>query len=440
MQTEQKRIVIVGAGASGLALAHGLRERGIDGVVVLEQAPAVGGKCATLQYEGRTYELGAAIVTPAYRNVQRLMREFGVTSSFRASGAFMRAEDGRIAKRPFVPPGIGLRGTIKLADELRRVVFGDLAEQRARFPRLDLAKDEWAASFSSWCLTYGYENLLEQVRPWATAFGYGFMEDVPAAYILNYLCVFAPAFELHDTGYGGLWERVSRTLDVRVDTHVERVLRSNDGVRVETSRGAFEARDLVLACPLDKSLSFLDPSPEERALFSRIRTMDYQTVMLDTTGMPEPAYLFLPENMGKEAVGRPMFCYRRHRETGVVGFYSFAGRGKLDGAEEEARLLVERLGGRVKKVLARRSWHYFPHVGSNDFAARFYPKLEALQGQRHTYYAGEVLSFSCVEPVVAYAEVLADRIVRHGHMVQPRDLPFRAVENDTARARRAVNE
>jgi hypothetical protein len=42
--------------------------------------------------------------------------------------------------------------------------------------------------------------------------------------------------------------------------------------------------------------------------------------------------------------------------------------------------------------------------------AGFYPKLESLQGARHTYYASEVLSFSCVEPVVAYA---TDLIRRH---------------------------
>jgi hypothetical protein len=207
---------------------------------------------------------------------------------------------------------------------------------------------------------------------------------------------------------------------------------------VSTNRGVFEAEKLVLACPLDQSLGFLDASDEERALFSRVRTMNYQTIAFDTEGMPPHAYVFLPEHFGKEAVGRPMFYYRRHRETGVVTFYSFAGVGGLDGAEHEARVLVERLGARVKKVLARKAWRYFPHVSSSDFKAGYYDRLDALQGTRSTYYTGELLSFSCVEPVVAFSELLAQRLVPSQSLFEPRDLPFTSVENDVEQRLRAV--
>ena len=91
MASEKKQVVVVGGGASGLSMAHALRELGHANVVVLEQSPGVGGKCCTLHYEGRTYELGAAIVTPAYRRVRRLMREYGVASKWRASAAFRKA-------------------------------------------------------------------------------------------------------------------------------------------------------------------------------------------------------------------------------------------------------------------------------------------------------------------------------------------------------------
>ena len=438
MSGEKKQVVVVGGGASGLSMAHALRELGHANVVVLEQAPAVGGKCCTLRYEGRTYELGAAIVTPMYRRVRRLMRQYGVQAKWRASAAFMSASDGSIAKRQFVPPHVGMRGLITLMDELRRMVFGELRTQSAQFPNLHGVPMSWSMPFASWCRENRYENLLEMVRPWATSFGYGFMEDVPAAYILNYLCMFGPSFELHDTGYGGLWERVGKTLDVRVDTRVERVERGTHGVRVSTSRGVFEADKLVLACPLDQSLAFLDASDEERALFSKVRTMNYQTIAFDTEGMPPHAYVFLPEHFGKESLGRPMFYYRRFRETGVITFYSFAGLGGLDGAEHEARVLVERLGGRVRKVLAKRSWRYFPHVSSSDFAQGFYNRLDSLQGRQSTYYTGELLSFSCVEPVVAFSEGLARRFTPLQNLVEPRDLPWTGVENDVSRRLRAM--
>jgi predicted NAD/FAD-binding protein len=439
MQSVKTRAVVVGAGAAGLAVAHELRERGVRDVVVLEQGPAAGGKCSTLHYEGRAYELGAGIVTPAYRRVRRLMDEYGVAASLRTSAAYLGA-DGRARRGQFGPPSLGLSGKLRLVNQVRRVLSGELSHQLRAFPRVDASPPEWSEPFAAYCERHDYCELLEVVRGYATAFGYGYMEDVPAAYMLNYLCVYGPTFELLTTGFGGLWERVARSLDVRTDCRVERVQRGEHGVRVETSRGAFEADELVLACPLDLALSYLDASDEERGLFSRIRTMDYQTITLDTTGMRSDAYLFVPEHFAKDAAGRPMFCYRRFRETGVIGFYSFAGTGGLDGAEHEACNMVQRMGGRVKKVLARRAWRYFPHVSSHDFAAGFHARLEALQGRRRTYYTGELTAFSCVEAVVARSQMLAAQMLRPRSVLSPRELPFFEVANDQARLRKAVNE
>jgi hypothetical protein len=438
MQTVKKRALVVGAGAAGLAAAHELRELGVKDVVVLERGPGVGGKCSTLSYEGRAYELGAGIVTPAYRRVRRLMSEYGVAAELRTGTAHVTLA-GRVRHGRLGPSWLGTRQKLALAEQGTRVLIRELAQQLRSFPRVDAAPASWAMPFAAYCEQHGYRELLELVRPYATSFGYGFMEDVPAAYMLNYLCLFGPTFELLSTGFGGLWERVARTLDVRTDCEVERIVRDERGVRVETSRGVFEADDLVLACPLDKALGFLDASDEERDLFGRIRTMDYQTITLDTTGMPEAAYLFVPEHFGKDALGRPMFAYRRFRETGVIGLYSFAGRDGLDGAEREACMFVERLGGRVKKLLARRAWHYFPHVSSQDFAAGFHARLEALQGRRRTFYTGELTAFSCVEAVVARSEMLAHQMQRPRSVLVHHDLPFAAVANDQARRRNVVN-
>jgi hypothetical protein len=103
-------------------------------------------------------------------------------------------------------------------------------------------------------------------------------------------------------------------------------------------------------------------------------------------------------------------------------------------------MLVDRVGGKTKKVLTRRAWRYFPHVSSQDFARGFYPRIEALQGARRTFYTGEVLSFSCVEPVVAYSELLASRVASASRAVLPRDLPFAPVENDAVHLGRVANQ
>jgi hypothetical protein len=74
-----------------------------------------------------------------------------------------------------------------------------------------------------------------------------------------------------------------------------------------------------------------------------------------------------------------------------------------------ARATAARMGGRITRLHTLHAWRYFPHVSSADMGAGFYPRLEALQGGRRTFYCGEILNFSCVEAVVAYARALVAR-------------------------------
>ena len=42
-------------------------------------------------------------------------------------------------------------------------------------------------------------------------------------------------------------------------------------------------------------------------------------------------------------------------------------------------------------------------------AAGYFDRIEALQGQQNTYYAGSLLSFETVEDAVAYSKKLVER-------------------------------
>ena len=54
-------------------------------------------------------------------------------------------------------------------------------------------------------------------------------------------------------------------------------------------------------------------------------------------------------------------------------------------------------------------WYYFPHVDSKDYADGWYDKVEAMQGQNSTYYAGEVMAFGDMEETAEYARDLVNR-------------------------------
>jgi hypothetical protein len=61
------------------------------------------------------------------------------------------------------------------------------------------------------------------------------------------------------------------------------------------------------------------------------------------------------------------------------------------------------------KMFDEHSWYYFPHVYSKDYAAGWYDKVEAMQGERCTYYAGEIMSFGDMDETCEYSRELVGR-------------------------------
>jgi hypothetical protein len=414
------RVGIVGAGASGLAAAHALQELGYRRVTVLEREPRPGGKCCTIVHDDRTYELGAALVTPAYRRVRALMREVGVCAAIPPGGVFAPMRELAASLLPGEPSPRRLIG--RGADSLIRSAAGgarfalELSRHRRIFsPGFGSLNQELALPFDDWCRVRRCEAVRALVEPWVTGFGYGFLDELPAAYVLKYATLFgSPLREILDDGYGGLFRRVAASLDhvdVRLGTRVSAVVRATNEVTVRTTDGTLVFDALIVACPLDEALSFLDATPAEVRLFERIRYQPYVVLGANVTGgMPHSRYLFLRENFCRESIGQPVFAYRRWPASDTVFFYGFAREPDWErAARREVASTVAGLGGRLGDPIAARKWRYFPHVQTDDFASGYYDGLEALQGQRRTYYCGEVLAFAAVETVVAYARSLVRR-------------------------------
>ena len=405
---ETTRVCVVGAGAAGLAAAHALVRHGYRSVNVLERGSRVGGKCWTIFHDGHTYEVGAGALTTAYLNVHDLMREHGVRARPKVSGWF--ADQGG-ERGGFFPPLLRGWGSLSVMPEMARLRRALKRHKRLLEPGIDGIAAELHQPFAEWARRERLERVAELLQPWTTGFGYGFFDEVPAVYVLKYVTVArAPFYELLDTGYGGLWQRVASGLDVRTGADVRKVTRTGDRVMVETDAGTREYDALIVACPLDDALAFLEASAEERELVERIQYCPYYSVGAIVKNFPRARYMFWEEHLGRDAVGEPMFAYRRWQDGDLVFFYAF-GTGADDGERIEAgvRRVVQRHGGTVERIELSRVWRYFPHVGSADLRAGFQDRLEALQGHQRTFYTGEIFSFSIVEAVVAHARSIVDR-------------------------------
>lgn len=117
----RRRVVVVGAGVSGLLTAYRLRAAGHD-VTVLEAGPRVGGHVLTVDLAGRRVDVGAEAVHLQVPAAAALVAELGLADDLvgaRANPSYLMTPRGR---RP-LPAGVGPAGPTRLRPVLRSGVM-----------------------------------------------------------------------------------------------------------------------------------------------------------------------------------------------------------------------------------------------------------------------------------------------------------------------------
>ena len=191
IKPKDSRICVVGAGAGGLSAAHYLRERGYVNVTVIEQSDPIGGKCHSVTYKGRSFDLGANYVTAAYSEVLKLARTVGaelytetktITATIPTNGTPM-----------FTRPLAAItRGQSLLAFAwaviryfwnrfwLRPIIDTPGFGQASRRPDLCVSFRQWLADNDLSALEAMFEVPI-------TIMGYGYLGEIAAPYALKYM-------------------------------------------------------------------------------------------------------------------------------------------------------------------------------------------------------------------------------------------------------------
>ena len=263
-----------------------------------------------------------------------------------------------------------------------------------------------------------------------TSFGYGYFDEIPAAYVLKYLDAFTVKQFLSTgklwTWYDGtqsIWEGVNNHLKhpALLNSEVTNIKRENDKVFVTVNGKTEEFDKLIICTPLELFLGYGDPREEEKDLFSKIVHKEYFTMAVrpEEGNAPEISYYFF-ENMTNETRGHLMVFYHRWSD-GVTDqpLVTFTLRNHegmedvpFDKAKETTLKDMELCGLKVDKIERIDDWYYFPHVGSKDYADGWYEKVEAMQGKDNTFYAGEVMAFGDMEETVEYSRDLVRRFFK----------------------------
>jgi hypothetical protein len=284
--------------------------------------------------------------------------------------------------------------------------------------------------FDTWLQRHGLGMFRELFEVLFVAYGYGRMGDLPAAYALKFfdrihiqasvdtvLGKDVPFTMDFAEGFQELWERVDRQMEIGTlrEANVHAIRRSPRGVEVDfthqDTRRTEHFDKLILACPLQDTPSFLDLSSSEERLFRKIRTNEYYVTVAQVSQVPDLSTYVYPYAR-RFTPGQPTVFYPPGPEDDdqLFVFYAYGGE-SVDEAlvRHNISAMVSELGGKVEKFVHTERWRYFPHVDPLTMQSGFYDDLEALQGEFHTYYTGELLSFTLVELICDYSRHLVDR-------------------------------
>ncbi|MBL4665762.1 MAG: FAD-dependent oxidoreductase, partial [Sneathiella sp.] len=424
---QANRIAIVGAGITGLTLAYELRKRGFKNVTVFEKAPSIGGKADTVKIDGRPYNLGAHLCHGSM-GVATLAKEVGVSLERAPTYELWDIDNNQPIKRSFEH--------YQQVEKLRTLLAANpQLNQDSGFA----ATEPWTySSIMSWLNAHDL-NGLQDIGPFFTGAGYGFLEDdVPASFFLKFAQHMTEDGWTPTGGYKHLLERVSIGLNVRCSTEVISVKRNivegesgkanvinittrttpsaspSMTLSVKDEQPHHEAFDrLILTGPLEHTSQFLDLTDEEQSLFPRIKSHDYYTVVatLDIEEPHKPGLYIVPKNTSNSVDrGHTTAFERAFEESNVYHFFLYGKPGQskesiLENVREDAR----KLGGELGEVYVFQKWAYAPQVSPHDMALGFHRRLDQMQGQQGTYYAGSLLAFELTDQNVQQAKSLVER-------------------------------
>jgi monoamine oxidase len=377
-------VVVVGAGAAGIAAARRLYEAGLD-VLLVEAADRIGGRAHSIHVGVYPLDLGCGWLHSAGRNPwTELARHYGFTVDHS-------------------PPN-----------------------WRAQWNNLGFSPEEQQASQQAWqrweeaahAALSGPDrplsDFIDPADPWRPMIDAisGFANGAPLARVSLHDWA---AYEDHATadnwavveGYGTLVARHAQGLPVQLGTKVTRIDHSSRTLRLETSRGTLETRHVIVCVPTtvlaDEGLTFDPPLPakHEAAAALPLGLADKVYLQVEGVELPDNGHLLGNPHIACTAgyrlgqFGWPMIeCFfggdcaeaLEHQGKGAATDFAIGELVALLGSDWRARLTP----------LAATCWRAEPHIHGSYSHAKVgaAPQRAVLAApvDNRLFFAGEACS------------------------------------------------
>ena len=462
------RICIIGGGPAGISAAMYLQKKGYENYEIYERLNKIGGKCfspkISVQGEERAYETGAIMGAVTYHAVHEVEEFAGVGHADGPNMRRMYRDKNGKEIFPFEPWKNFSFGKffslLKLKKQMKKLVeimetkykgydcYGHRGVAAGRYSGLSKQLDnplqliegvnpnlkDLALPFDQFCKLNGVEEVMRiWIGPY-TSFGYGYFDEIPAAYVMKYLDT-TTAIEFINMrlwtwkdGTQSIFEAANKKLKnpAHLKTEVVKVERPAEGtkgkirvtVKDEEGERVEEFDQLIVTTPLDHFAKFADAREEEKELFSKIiheKYVNFIATFEEDAGPDISGYIF--DNMTVERLGHAMVYYHRWEDlkgncpSPVYALRNHTGSKDVP-YDKTIEYMLEDMklcGFPVKQRLYEQESYYCPHVSPADYADGWYDRLEAMQGKQNTWYAGEIISFGDMEDTCAASKDLVER-------------------------------
>jgi hypothetical protein len=422
------RIAILGAGAAGLSAAEALKLKGYKHVTLFERTDHAGGKCLSIEINKKNYELGAGILTKNNTIPLRLAKKYNVPIARADIGhsIFVNKSGRQISQQSLL---LKLKVLWQLLFRYRRILKKYKELELPGFHNIDPSV---TLPFDQFAKENKITDLADVFSLFLTGFGYCYADHMPTAYVLKYanwetiVAYLKKQVYIFPKGMQGLWTRVAKEHDIRFNSVITKITRA-EKITIVTGAETTEFDRLIVTTPLDEMSLFMDVNAQEHALFKQIMYLDYQTILCTVNNFVE-ATGYVPDNFIKERAGHPVLWYYRQVGEPVYSFYVLTDKDISTGGVfnesktfnqtktvnetkviDNLKNFVLQMGAEIESVHQFVHWKYFPHIDTEEMNTGFYDKLNNMQGNQHTYYAGEILNFSCVGFTSEYSEHIVNR-------------------------------
>jgi monoamine oxidase len=269
-------VVIIGAGAAGIAAASALSGQGLS-VLVLEARDRIGGRALTQRLEGVDFDVGCEWLHSADRNC--------FVPIARSLGFELAYEQPRWGEQSF---NINFPISEQHAFHAAFDAFEDRLQAAARLPQ-DTNAADWLAPGNRW------NPLIDAVSTYVSG---AELSNISAYDSTNYQDTEVNWRVRH--GYGALVAAFGSSCNVALNTEVLTVDHSGLEIMLETSRGNLRARAVICTLPtnliVEEAVRFRPPLPDKVAAAAGLPLGYAEKAMLHlddpNTFLPVDGHLF----------------------------------------------------------------------------------------------------------------------------------------------------